>query len=102
MEDIWSALTRYHREVVQPDNEATADRIVSTLRSEMDNKFDAFWQELDDLKNEYGALKGGIRRLERLMNESKFDPAAMTSQIDELKVGISELKRRVAELEARL
>lgn len=69
MEDIWSALTRYHREVVQPDNDATANRIVTTLRNEMDNK---------------------------------FDRTAAASQIDELKAGISDLKRRVADLEARL
>lgn len=75
---------------------------MTTLRNEMDNKFDAFWQELDDLKNEYGALKGGVQRLEQLLRESKVDRTAMTSQIDELKVGINELKRRVADLEARL
>ena len=105
-DDLLQVLTRFHREVVQPDLNQLLDRVsgvegsLGTLRDEMLTHFDAIYQRFDRLETESQALVAAVRRLEtQVAAMAKVD---VRRELDEIKARVAQLQERIEQLEATL
>jgi chromosome segregation ATPase len=107
-DDLWTVLTRFHREVVVPDLERIVDERlderINPLRREMLAGFDAIYKRLDRLESEYQALRAGVQRVEERLAafEQKIDRMALRSELLELKERVALREQKIAEIETDL
>ena len=65
-EELFSVLTKFHREVVVPDIQRIVGAAVApcALRDETLSHFDAIYKRSDRLESEYQALSAAVKRIE--------------------------------------
>jgi chromosome segregation ATPase len=113
--ELWSTLTRFHREVTMPEMlrfhrevampelremvSATVDSSVGALRNEMNAHFDAIYKRIERLETELTALKAGMKRLEASMESLNI--VALRSKLEELRAELKDAEQRLSALESR-
>ena len=73
---------------------------VRSLRREMLSHFDEICLRLDRLEIEYQAMSAAVSRLEKAFAEDRLDRAELRRELEEIKVRVAELQKKIARLEA--
>src|SRR3954451_5845767 len=117
-EDLWEALMRYDRELVQPRFDAITDRMTGLVtRDDFNSHVDAMYKRFDRVDSEIATLHLAVRRIDDCMDAieqrmaaleqkitdlaAKPELDALRSKVDELEHDLAELKQRLAQMESR-
>ncbi len=92
-EELYQTLLRFHREIAVPEIREPLERQIRELRDEIHTDSDALWKQMETLKQEYQAIKAGLKRLEEQM--------AARAELERLKERVVILEHRVDDLIAK-
>ena len=70
--------------------------------NEINNHIDGLYKVIDDLRIEYHALLGGVRRIEENLERDSKEKAEWKKDLSVLKDQVTSLQERVVQLESRL
>jgi len=63
-EELWSMMTRFHREISLPEILEMTSKQTDSLRNDLNGHLDKIYQEIRGLKIEVVALNGAVKRIE--------------------------------------
>lgn len=101
-DDLLKVLTRFHREVMLPDVERVVGDAERRIRDEMLTHFDGVYKRLDRLEQEYHSLSAAVARIEARLGtpDPGSESVTIQNEIRSLKKKVSDLQRRIEELES--
>lgn len=101
-DDLVAVLSRFHRDVLQPDIERIVAASEQRLHDEMQGHFDSIYQRLDRFETEYHMRFVGVRRIEDSLAAQAKDREHVRAEIASLKSRVAVLDEQIRGLEAGL